>query len=124
MSTRGLAKTYLRYWTHDNDGTWRLSDNAPKSVHLCVRTMPKTITPNMAYEAFRIVAGGAALERPTALILDWLRDHPLAIGHLDTALAGKKPPRKFAELIEKAYSAELLTARNHVNSCLEREILI
>jgi len=120
-TTRALAKNYLRYFER-TDGVWRIADNAPGFVHLCLRTMPQTITPNMAYEAFRIVAGLSAMERPTASLLEWLRDHPLAMKHLDNALVSKKPPRNFAQLIEKAYAAELLTARNHVDSCLARQI--
>ena len=123
-TARGLAKTYLRYWNQDNHGNWNLADNAPAAMHHCVRTMPLTITRNMAYEAFRIVAGQSALERPTDALLRWIADNMFVTVHIDNVLAGKNPPRQFAELVEKAYAAEMLTARNHVTSCLEKEILL
>ena len=123
MTARGLAKHYLRFWNQDNTGTWRLAQNAPPSVHKIIRTLAPTITADMAFEAFRIVSGGPSLARPTDALLGWLRDHPQARVHCDAALASKNPPRTLAAVLEKAYAAELLTARNHIASCLEQEIL-
>lgn len=123
MTARGLAKNYLRYWNQDGTKTWRLAQNAPPSVQRIVRTMAPTITSDMAFEAFRIVSGGPALPRPTEALLAWLMAYPQVQAHCDAALAGKNPPRTLAAVLEKAYAAELLTARNHVASCLEQEIL-
>jgi len=122
-SARSLAKTYLRYWWKTSTGDWTLADNAPASIRTCVRTLPKSITVNMAYEACCIVAGQAAHPRFVVTMLQWLSLNPAAIAHCDAAMLGKQPPRTLADLVEKAYRAELLVARNHIATCLERELL-
>lgn len=123
-TTRALAKSGMRYWVNTPEGGWELASNAPRYLYDCFRTMPKTITPHMCYEAFRIVGGGAALERPVDMLLVWISKHPTVIAHCDAALKSNRVPRSLAELLEKAYSAELLIARNHIDSCLQQQILI
>lgn len=122
-SSRGLAKSYLRYWWKDSAGNWHLADNAPAALRGAIRTLPSTISTNMAYEAHAIVAGQAAQPRPLDMLLKWIAEYPRVTDYCDKILQGRQPPKTFAELVEKAYGAELLTARNHITSCLEREIL-
>lgn len=124
MSARALAKTYLKYWNQDpGSGDWFMADNAPTPLVLAVRTLPKGVSRNMAREALAIVAGNKATERPLNMLLDWLRSTPSAVAYCDNLLKSKKVPGSVAELVEKAYAAELQTARNHITTCLDRLFL-
>lgn len=123
ITARGLAKHYLRYWIKDTAGNWRLADNAPSPAHLCIRSLPKTVSKNMAYEAMRVVSGGSALDRPLPQLVAWFASNPAAPGFCDVLLASKTPPRTMQLLLVKAYGAELLTARNHISKYLDEYLL-
>lgn len=122
ITARGLAKHYLRYWDKGHDGVWRLADNAPTQAQICVHTLPKTVSQNTAYEAMRIVSGGSALERPLPMLIAWLASNSAATNFVDVVLAAKTPPRSLQAVLEKAYAAELLTARNHITTYLDQYI--
>lgn len=99
MTIRELATHYLRYYAAPGE----IAANAPEEVRRFVRALPRDYDRNSIHNAFAHFAG-----KPQQAAVDpaapWLAARPDTWRFCDSVLGSKKPPKTWAELLDRAYA--------------------
>ena len=114
MNVTEITQNLMKYWYKDAANTWRVADNAPSQLHLCVRSMPKGTDPNTIHVVFESVATKKPIPTPdNATLLYWVATSPDAQAACDEVLkhSAKNKCASLNALLAKAwnsYAYELL----------------
>lgn len=119
-----LAAHYLRYWSADNSGQWRLADNAPTEFWRFVAQLPADIDRQMIREALRLTAAGKTPETASPeAAYTWFANHPDKFDVIrSTYKSYKRKPVDIATVYEKAYTDVVYEAITRVYHFLDAEI--
>lgn len=118
MTPRDVAKHYLKFWS----GRGILSDNAPDELRKWVHSVSSVVDWGTAHDSLAVLAGKTAQGvAPTPSDLArWYADRPHFLGDIDAVLASKKPPKTYAELLERSYSTTQSTINGIVREFLKQ----
>lgn len=119
MTPRDVAKHYLKFWS----GRGVLSDNAPDELRKWVISVATTLDRSTAHDALSILGGAGSGVKPTPSDLaHWYAERPHFLPDIDAILASKKPPKTYAELLERAYSTTQSTINGIVREFLKQAV--
>jgi hypothetical protein len=116
VTIRELATHYLRYFSLPGEP----AANAPEEIRTFMRTLPEGVDRYSAHNALLSIAGRPQLEHPAAAW--WLATHSARIRHCDDVLASRKPPKTYAELVERAYASAQVEIATTVRKFLKDRI--
>ena len=99
MNIQEKAKHFLRFWHRDNEGGWKLSDNAPTPLILYVRSLPKTTDMGTVHLVLESLSTRGPLPNlDKAALLQWVARDPAAADYCDQVL--KNPTKNKSSTLE------------------------
>jgi hypothetical protein len=117
MTVREYASYLLAYWPDPA----ALVDNAPPAL----RALLGAIKADRArlHTAVALLAGSGEKVLPGTLTMaQWLVARPTTIAACDEILASKKPPKSWAELIERSYKVAHQETTDQVRAWIKQQI--
>lgn len=121
MSVKESAAHFIKYWFKDADNKWKVADNAPTPLVVCLRALPKNADTEMVYRVFQSLASGKTIAAPSLEeLLLWVGSSPAASRRCDEILQNpaKNKVATLGALLAKAYLSECHSIVDRVHQSL------
>ena len=118
MNANEVAAHYIKYWYQDHEGNWRIADNAPTQLQLCVRSLPKHVDMDMLHRVFTCMVSKTPIQAPDMpALLKWLSSSADATRRCDEILQhpAKNKCATLVALLAKAWSTAAYSTLDRVH---------